>query len=246
MSPRLQVVDNRRTANLLYRFHDGHIVVSGNGRNYLLDTGAPFSVGDDPITIAGVPFPVEQCYMGVTGSMLTEIIGTPIEGMIGADILQHFNLGIYAAEGMVQFDQQRPAGNIVTPLQDFMGIPIVHVSIGGRVRRLYFDTGAQVSCLMAECLDSASPYGEHESFYPLLGKFTTDAYSLDVEIGGASCSLRFGKLPEDLRPVLEAGRVEGILGTELLRFFDLNLSLRDRMLCLEPHYSTSCLELAAI
>ena len=246
MSPRLQVVDNRKMANFLYRFHDGHIVVSAGGRNYLLDTGAPFSVGDEAITIAGVPFPAEQCYMGVTGSLLTDIIGTPIEGMIGADILQHFNLGIYAAEGMVQFDQQRPTGNTVIPLQDFMGIPIVHVSIGGRVRRLYFDTGAQVSCLMADYLEDVSPEGRHESFYPLLGKFTTDAYTLDVEIGGRSCPLRFGKLPEDLRPVLEAGRVEGILGTELLRYFDLNLSLRDRMLCLEPHYSAPCLELAAV
>jgi hypothetical protein len=246
MSPRLQVVDSRRKAHLLYRFQDGHIIVSGSGRNYLLDTGAPFSVGDETITIAGVPFPVEQCYMGVTGGLLTDIIRTPIDGMIGADILQHFNLGIYAAEGMVQFDQQRPTGNIVMPVQDFMGIPIVHVSIGGRVRRLYFDTGAQVSCLMAECLGNATPEGKHQSFYPLLGEFTTDAYSLDVEIGGSSCSLTFGKLPEDLRPVLEAGRVEGILGTELLRYFDLNLSLRDRMLCLEPHYSAPCLELAAI
>jgi hypothetical protein len=223
-------------ANFLYQIYHGHIVLNVEGCPYLLDTGAPFSVGYEPVNIGGTIFPVEQSYMGVTGSYLTEHIGLPIEGMIGADILQHFNLGIYANERMVQFSHRFAVGDIVVPLQEYMGIPIISVKVGGRVRRMFLDTGAPMSYLPPEQFAGVESEGRHEDFYPLLGNFLTQVYTLDVCIGGLSYALKFGELPEELSPMLQAGQVHGILGTELLRHFALNLSLRDKVLCLElPH-----------
>ena len=243
MSNKVDFADYRRMANFLYQVHHGHIVVNIEGRPYLLDTGAPFSVGYEPIVIAGREFPVESSYMGVTGSYLTEHIGLTIEGMIGADILQHFNIGIYANERMVQFGMQHPVGDIVIPLHEHMGVPIVSVKVGDRVRRMFLDTGAPMSYLLPEFLDCELPEGRHEDFYPLLGNFLTNVYTLDVAIGGMRYPMKFGSLPEELAPLLDAGNVQGILGTELLRHFALNLSMRDKVLCMElPH---SMVDLAA-
>ena len=78
--------------------------------------------------------------------------------------------------------------------------------------------------------------GRHEDYYPLLGHFLTQVYTLDVSVGGLSYALKFGELPEELRPLLQAGEVHGILGTELFRHFAVNLSLKEKVLCLElPH-----------
>jgi hypothetical protein len=220
-------------ANFLYQMHHGHIIVNIQGRPYLLDTGAPFSVGYEPIHIADRKFPVEQCYMGVTPSYMMEHIGMPIEGMIGTDIIKHFNVGIYANEQMIQFSQQPLVGDIVIPLKEFSGIPILGVKIGDRVLRMFLDTGAPTSYLLPACLAGFEAVGRHEDFYPLLGNFLTHVYDLDVSIGDVNCTLKFGELPEELRSLLEAGDVHGILGSEVLRHFALNLSLRDKLLKLE-------------
>ena len=236
MSNRVDIADYRRMANLLYQVHHGHIIVNAEGRPYLLDTGAPFSVGYEPVRIAGRTFPSEYAYMGVTASCLTQRVGVPLEGLIGADILKYFNLGIYATERMVQFSQQPACGDVLVPVQDHMGVPIVSVRVGGRVRRVFLDTGASMSYLLPEAFKGLTPEGRFEDSYPLLGEFLTDVYPMDVVMGGVPCTLRFGVLPDELRSLLVAGGVEGILGTELLRYFALNLSMRDRVLSLElPH-----------
>ncbi len=228
--------DYNPMANYLYQMHHGHIVINVEGRPCLLDTGAQCSVGYDPIRIAGRSFEVEPCYMGITTSYLSEHIGVPIEGMIGSDIISEFNLSVYATERMVQFNRLPPVGDIVIPLQDCFGIPVVNVLVNGRVRRMYIDTGAPTSLIMPEALAGVEPIGRHEDFYPLMGNFLTPIYALDVVFGNQCHILRFGEVPEELRPCMEAGNVQGMIGSELLRHFGMNLSMRDKVLRLEtPH-----------
>ncbi len=223
-------------ANYLFQLHHGHIIVNVEGRPCLLDSGAPFSVGYEPLRIGGQVFPVEGNYMGVTASYLSEHIGVPVEGMIGADVLREINVSIYAAERMVQFNHLPPAGEIVLPVQLCGELPVINVRVNGRVRRMYFDTGAPISYLLPDALSGAEPEGRHEDFYPLLGSFLTPIYTLLVELGGHRRRFRFGHVPEELRPMLRAGEVQGMIGTELLRHFGVSLSLRDKVMRLEsPH-----------
>ena len=108
--------------------------------------------------------------------------------------------------------------------------------VNGRVRRMFFDTGATTSLLLPEALEGVDPVGRHEDYYPLLGNFLTDAYSLEVILGGERRELRFGAAPEELRSILESGQVHGMIGSELLRHYGMTLSLRDRVMHLElPH-----------
>lgn len=227
--------------NYIYQSVHGHIVVNIEGRPCLLDTGSPFSVGHEPITISGQEFPVHPSYLGVTCDYLSDNIGVPIEGMIGADIISALTMSIYSSERMVQFSERPADGSIVIAVQDFMGVPIIPVAIGGRVLRMFFDTGAPISYLLPEFLQGYQPEGRHEDFYPLLGNFLTKTYSLGANIGGEGQILRFGELPEELHMIMDAGKVQGILGTEMLKHFGMCLSLREGVMKLDTLYRSESL-----
>lgn len=231
------VGDDSHMANYQFQMHHGHVIVNVEGRLYLLDSGAPFSVGYEPLHIGGRMFAVEQSYLGVTASYLWEHIGVPVEGMIGADVLRAFNLSVYAAERIIQFNHVPPAGEIVLPVHQCNDLPVISVGVNNRVRRMFFDTGAALSYLLPPVFDGVEPDGRHEDFYPLVGNFLTPIYHLDVELGGHRRQFRFGQAPEELRDMLAAANVQGMIGTELLRQFGLNLSLRDKVMRLEPPHN---------
>lgn len=87
---------------------------------------------------------------------------------------------------------------------------------------------------MPEALEGLEPEGEQEDFYPLVGNFLTPVYQRCVNIGGEAFQLRFGRLPDEILPILEAGGVKAILGTGLLKQFGICLSVRDQVLKLDP------------
>ena len=78
----------------LYQRVHGHIIVNLGGRLCVLDTGAALSIGAYPITIKGREFDVHDSYLDVTCDYLSQEIGVDVEGLIGADIISQFTLGI--------------------------------------------------------------------------------------------------------------------------------------------------------
>jgi len=227
--------NHQNTPMHIYPYHivHGHIVVMVDGAPYALDTGSPFSVGYAPITIAGREFPVHDDYMDVCAAYLSEHIGTAVRGMIGADIVADFTLSIRPLEQVIGFSAHSPSGEILLPLQNFLNVPIVPIKVNGQVLRAFFDTGASLSYLLPEKLTGLDAYARQEDFYPLLGNFLTDVYSLSAGIGGVDREFRFGELPEELRMTLEAGQVQAIIGTELLSHFGLSFSTRGKVMCLD-------------
>jgi hypothetical protein len=233
MSVLARFPDNTGMGNYLYQRVHGHIIVNLDGRLCVLDTGSALSIGAYPITIKGREFDVHDSYLDVTCDYLSQEIGTDVEGLIGADIISQFTLGIYPDEHRVQFDERPAEGAIVVPIGNFMGVPIVKFACNAKVLPAFFDTGAPLSYLLAEELQGLQPEGVQEEFYPLIGNFLTPVYHLPIKVGGECHTLRFGCLPEELRPMLEAGGVKAILGTELLKHFGMCLSVRDQVLKLD-------------
>ncbi|MEM0952784.1 MAG: hypothetical protein AAGI24_01480 [Pseudomonadota bacterium] len=236
--------DHTRMANYLFQNHRGSILVNVEGSVFLLDTGTPFSVADNPIPIAGVTFPAETCYLGIDGVTLSEQLNTPVDGLIGTDILRHFNLAVYAGEGMVQFSQLPASGEIVVPIAECAGMPVVALRVGGRVCRMFLDTGSGLSLLLPELLSGTESVGNTNAWYPLVGNYRTPFYRLETIFGDRNQSMLFGVAPEVLRPVMETANVHGMLGTELLKFYGLNLSLRDRVIRLEAQSGNQHFETA--
>jgi hypothetical protein len=225
-----------------YQFVRGYLIVMVDGRPCVLDTGSPFSVGYAPIVIADKEFPVYDSYLDVCPAYLADHIGTKVEGLIGADILAEFNVNIRHAERLIEFSSYSSGHAVFLPLNNFMNVPILPIKVCGRIVRAFFDTGATLSYLLPEILAGLDSSGRQEEFYPLLGSFLTDVYSTAVGVGGEEREFRFGELPEELRMMLEAGQVQAIIGTDLLKHFDLSFSLRDKRMRLDP---VSRMELAS-
>lgn len=222
-----------------YELVNGHIVLDVGERRMLVDTGAPSSVGDEPtLRIAGREHEVQQDYMGVSPGSLSENVGVGLNALLGADILNRYDVVIEPDTSEVFFaEDQLDLPPQVLPLDFFMGIPIVTGSVNGRTLRLFFDTGAQLSYLDAGVTSGLPDAGEAEDFYPSLGAFTTPTFEVPVGLGGDEILLRVGNLPEILQVMLMMADTQGILGTALLDRYAIYYAPRRQVMALRVRAS---------
>jgi len=76
-----------------YEFINGHIIAIVGQLRLLIDTGSPSSCADSsPIEIGGGSFQIQRNYMGVTPESLSASVGTTINGLVGADILNRYDI----------------------------------------------------------------------------------------------------------------------------------------------------------
>ena len=200
------------------QLRNGHLFVELNSGLYLLDTGAPSSFGTTSrLSIADETFDLQNNYLGLTAATLSQSVGVRCEGLLGADILGRFDHLFDVPGGTLTFskDELILDGKSVD-LDIFMGIPIVQVQIRGVDYRMFFDTGAQVSYLQADCLASFPATGIVKDFYPGFGEFETETHNVGLTISTASFVLRCGKLPDLLGLTLMMANTQGIVGNQIL------------------------------
>ena len=213
-----------------YEMISGHVVINADNRFLLLDTGAPSSIGLGSVRIGDSSYQVQDNYMGITAAYLTREIGRRIDGLIGADIIADFTMTIDTRQNKVVFGSEVSELPLSVPIDDFMGIPILKVSVNGSQIRAFFDTGARLSYVSVELSEGIVPAGQKEDFYPGIGRFITDIFELDTVIGGESFTFSYGHLPPLLQMTLMMANTQGIIGTEVLKSCICSLSLRRREL----------------
>ena len=96
------------------QLRDGHLFIDLGGdlggQLWLLDTGAPTSFGASrSIAIAGERFELDTDYLGLTPESLSQFIGVPAVGLLGADVLGRFDHIFDTAAGKLTL-QFRDAG----------------------------------------------------------------------------------------------------------------------------------------
>lgn len=198
---------------------DGHLFIELDDALWLLDTGAPTSFGSSSsLSFGGRQFSVEPDYLGLTASSLSQLVHVDCTGLLGADVLNEFDLLLDAARGTVEVSEgELDHDGDTVPLEELMGIPILAARIRGTDVRMFFDTGAQVSYLQHETLADFPEAGSTADFYPGIGEFQTDTHTVDVTVGTTAFPLRCGTLPDLLAATLMMAGTEGIVGSELLR-----------------------------
>ena len=197
---------------------EGHLFVNIDGYEWLLDTGAPNSFGTSKIGIERQDFSIPTNYMGLTAAQLSEFVNHPTAGIIGADVLNKFDILIDMKNLRVFFSAEHIALNgKVLKINDFMGIPIIQANISGVDRRMFFDTGAQISYFQDGSLDTYPPAGAFTDFYPGTGQFQTETYWVNATLGKMQYELRCGSLPKLLGMTLMMAGTEGIIGNEILQ-----------------------------
>ena len=218
-----------------YEFIDGHIIAAADQCRLLIDTGAPFSVAESStIEFAGRSFRAQRNYMGVSPESLSTSVGTPIDALVGADILNRYDMLIDPTTVTLHVSEDDlPLNGQAQELEDFMGIPIVDVAVGEDKVRMFFDTGAKLSYLDAGRTDAFESVGTETDFYPGMGEFSTKVYDIPIMLAGETIVLRFGNLPELLQMTLMMAATGGILGTAILRTHRVTFAPRRRVLTLQ-------------
>lgn len=218
-----------------YNMVDGHIVLKAGANLLLIDTGAPSSVASSsPLEFAGRTYEVSSEYMGVSPESLSGSVGTIINGLVGADILNQYDILIDSnCCRIVLSEEELPTDDDCLPLHAFMGIPIVEAVVSGEVVRMFFDTGAKLSYLSPELSAKFPSAGEERDFYPGIGDFTTQTRSVPIGIGGREIILRTGILPGVLQATLMMANTGGILGTAIIDAYTVIFAPRRKIMSLQ-------------
>jgi len=204
---------------------NGHLIATVGRHRLLLDTGSPTSFGNiDEIEIAGERFHLGEDYMGLDVSGLKEMAEVTCDGLLGMDILGHFDHRFDLFEKKWTVAETLTLDGEKIGIDIFMGVPICEVTVEGNRFRLFFDTGASIGYLLDDLLDRVPSDGTIRDFYPGFGTFETPVHPLDVEMGGSRIFLAFGKLPDLLGATLKMAGVDGILGNEIIRSKQIGFS----------------------
>jgi hypothetical protein len=198
---------------------NGHLFIEVDGHLWLLDTGAPLSFGSTPdFYFEGEQFELESTYLGLTPETLSGFIGVKTTGLLGADVLNSFDIIFNGPAKSIVFSLSPldHEGQVVK-LDEFMGIPILSATINGNEYRMFFDTGAQISYFQDDALKTFPPAGQMTDYYPGFGQFQTDTHNVEFLIGGSSFFLRCGSLPDLLGMTLMMADTEGIIGNQILQ-----------------------------
>jgi hypothetical protein len=191
-----------------------------DGRDLLLDTGVPTSFGELPcLTVGSREFHIASSYLGLTPDVLSEHLGQPAAGVLGMDLLCHFDILIDVQAGQIAFSEDPldfPGEGI--EIETFMGIPTIEVSISSERHRMVFDTGAQISYWQDDALQAFPSAGVLTDFFPGLGRFESDTFQVEMILGGSAYRLRCGRLPELLGMALAMTGADGIVGNEILKY----------------------------
>lgn len=216
---------NTHTDSFPLEWPNDQLVALIEGGRYVVDTGSSVSYGRGGyINILRQQFQIPQEYMGIDADELTRMVGAPVDGILGADLLDLTQFSIKRDEGVLTLDT-----NIKPPLKQriqattFLGISQLQVwTLTGETLNLFFDTGAKMSYLTPELVRGRKPIAKVKDYYPYFGVFETDVWEMGFEIAGKALHLRVGVLPELLRQSLKhVGPNSGVLGTEVLKTFDL-------------------------
>lgn len=218
-----------------YTLVDGHIIVQDGNKQLLIDTGAPSSIGDSStLAFAGGSYSMQSSYMGISPASLSKSVGTPVNALVGADILNRYDILIDPiAYRFTLTEDELPFAGTSLGLDSFMGIPIVEARVGKDTVRMFFDTGAKLSYLDTERTNAFLSVGTESDFYPGVGEFSTNAYDIPIALATENVVLRVGNLPELLQMTLMMANTSGILGTAILQTHKVTFAPRRRTMTLQ-------------
>ena len=213
-----------------------HIIAVIDRRRVLIDTGAPVSIGDRPeIVILGQTYSLENKLLGMDIRQISEQMNTEINALLGMDILSKFMFYIsHGIKGMICSDYFI---NFTDKMQDvqinFNGtIPTLDLKIDGVDMKMILDTGAKLSYLNPSLLEGRKSLGRKEDFYAGVGAFTAEVYEVPAEIKGNKMGVHFSRPPEWLEKTLYLSRCNGILGSDIFRYFNVQFCFKNNRIWL--------------
>jgi len=214
------------------RLYKGHPIINDGENIILIDTGAPSTIhSSSSLNFYSDNFKCSTNYMGLTVSKISELLGTEITTLLGADILSSYIILFDYQNHVIQFNKQEiDIDGTQVAITNFMGIPIVTLIVDNRELKLFLDTGAKLSYLSDRLTSKYESVGEDEDFYPGVGKFQTKCFEIPTLFGDNNFVVKYGNLPKSLQMTLMLGGTDGIIGFDFFNNFKVILDLKNNRL----------------
>jgi hypothetical protein len=211
---------------------EGHPIIKDGENIILIDTGAPATIHvSDRFIFGSENYNCTTSYMGLTVSALSDMLGTKITTLLGADILSDYKLLFDYKNEMVEFSKQEITfEGTEMGISNFMGIPIIELSIDDQKLRFFLDTGAKLSYLSESITNKFESIKTDEDFYPGVGRFETDCFEIPTRLNHHEFMVTYGNLPSLLQMTLSLGGTQGIIGYDFFNNFKVMLDLGSKRL----------------
>ena len=208
---------------------EGLIYIELDEALWILDTGSPGSFGSkSSASICGQTFKIPSSYMGISISTIGKHAAPRCVGLLGMDILGQFDSNIDLSSESIEISTEKLiCDGIAIQLETASiegleeltssGVPVIDAHINGRSFRVVFDTGAEISYLQDDVINSFPEAGRFKDFYPGFGDFDADTYRIGLTLESEKFFVRCGKLPPLLGIPLTTLGVQGIVGNEILK-----------------------------
>jgi hypothetical protein len=210
----------------------GHPIINDGENIILIDTGAPSTIhASSVLTFFSENYNCSTNYMGLTVSKISEMLETEITTLLGADILSDYKILFDYKNEIIEFNKEEIAlnGNEIG-ISNFMGIPIIELSIDNQTLKFFLDTGARLSYLSHSITSHYVGLGKDEDFYPGVGKFETECFDIKTSFGDNNFIVKYGNLPALLQMTLMLGGTDGIIGFDFFNNFKVVLDLKNNRL----------------
>ncbi|MCX7877582.1 MAG: retroviral-like aspartic protease family protein [Ignavibacteria bacterium] len=211
---------------------EGHPIINDGDNKILIDTGAPSTIHfSDTLSFCLENYVCSTNYLGLTVSKISEMLGTEIKTLLGADILTHYKILLDYKNQVTGFSKHEiDIEGTQIDIYNFMGIPIIEMTIDNQKLKFFLDTGAKLSYLSDSLTRNYESVGTDEDFYPGVGKFQTDCYEIPTSFGDNKFVVRYGNLPKLLQMTLRLGGTDGIIGFDFFNNFKIVLDLKNNKL----------------
>jgi hypothetical protein len=212
---------------------DNHLIVDIMGRQVLLDTGTPASIGRVPLFLLGATYNLQSSFMGLGIDAIAKYIGCTLDCIMGTDILKGLHFTIDYAQRFVTFSAQTVSTwGKPYPLETLLGVPIIPVIVGHQEVKMFLDTGAKITYLKKNLTAGCPMSGNVNDFYPGIGHFQTATYKTTVSVMGETVELKCGNLPPLIEIPLTMVGCAGIIGNDIFSYFNpISFNLPEKTAC---------------
>lgn len=210
----------------------GHPIINDGENRILIDTGAPSTIhASESLNFCSESFGCSTNYMGLTVSKISDMLGTEISTLLGADILSDFKILLDYQNQVIVFSKQEiDIDGIQADISNFMGIPKIKMTIDNHELKFFLDTGAKLSYLSESITNNYESVGTDEDFYPGVGKFQTECFEIPTVFRDSKFIVKYGNLPTLLQMTLMLGGTDGIIGFDFFNNFKVVLDLKNNRL----------------
>lgn len=202
------------------------ILVTEEGKRYLIDTGSPVSFTDGPLYLCGR---LQESNTGGMINHIRKVSNLDIDGLIGMATLRQYPHILFdyphnkISFSTKSFNTKGYTGNIYC----MFGMAIFFdAKINGSSHRIILDSGAPISYIKPDLVKMLTPITSVRDFHPEIGEFDVPIYpELELAIGDACIPISFGVLPStSLVSLSTSVLADCIVGYDLLKHGKVELS----------------------